>query len=153
MIVPAKPLEILEEWAGGYTYKKNRSSSFYSGLPGRILEEAIRDECSKRGYRYGLAFFSGARRAAPFIIFPKTFVYVDGPSQDIAEALRLQKVTSGADVALLEPDDAGVFIGLREIDGLSVVSDLQLYLDLKSYGGRGEEAAQAVFEQRIKPRW
>ena len=51
---------------------------------------------------------------------------------------------SGVDVTLLEPYDVGVFPGLREISGMNVVSDLQLYLDLKSYGARGEEAAQAI---------
>lgn len=58
---------------------------------------------------------------------------------------------SGANVTLLEPYDAGVLQGLREIGGMNVVSDLQLYLDLRSYGARGEEAARAIFEQRIKP--
>lgn len=146
-----KPLEMLEEWSSSYTYKKNRLASFYSGLSERALETAIKGECDKRGFRYGLALFSGARRVAPFVRLPKTFVYVDGPSADIAEALRFQIVGSGANVTLLEPYDAGVLQGLREVDGMNVVSDLQLYLDLRSYGARGEEAAIAIFEQKIKP--
>jgi len=56
-------------------------------------------------------------------------------------------------VTLLQPYDEGVLYGLQDIDGINVVSDIQLYLDLKSYKGRGEEAAQAVFEQRIRPTW
>jgi len=152
-VVLLKPLELLEEWARNYTYKKNRLSSFYSGLSEKALETAIKGECEKSGYRYGLALFSGARRVAPFVRFPKFFSYVEGPIADIAEVLRLKKLESGANVTLLEPYDAGVFQGLLEISGMNVVSDLQLYLDLKSYGARGEEAAQAIFEQRIKPSW
>jgi hypothetical protein len=148
-----KPLELLEEWAKNYTYKKNRLSSFYSGLSEQSLEKAIKNECEKSGYRYGLALFSGARRVAPFVRFPKFFSYVDGPIADIAEVLRLKKVESGANVTLLEPYDAGVLQGLREISGMNVVSDIQLYIDLRSYGARGEEAARAIFEQRIKPSW
>lgn len=49
--------------------------------------------------------------------------------------------------------DEGVFYGLLDINGINVVSDIQLYLDLKSYKGRGEEAAQTIFEQRIKTKW
>jgi len=152
-VVLLKPLELLEEWARNYTYKKNRLSSFYSGLSEKALETAIKGECEKSGYRYGLALFSGARRVAPFVRFPKFFSYVDGPIVDISEVLRLKKVESGANVTLLEPYDAGVFQGLRGISGMNVVSDIQLFLDLKSYGARGAEAAQAIFEQRIIPSW
>jgi hypothetical protein len=34
-----------------------------------------------------------------------------------------------------------------------VVSDVQLYLDLASYKGWGEEAAAFVLEQRLRSRW
>lgn len=152
-VVLFKPLQLLEEWARNYTYKKNRLSSFYGGDSEQALETAIKSECEKSGYRYALALFSGARRVAPFVRFPKFFFYVEGPIADIAEALRLKKVESGANVTLLEPYDGGVFQGLREIRGMNVVSDIQLYLDLRSYGARGEEAAQTIFEQRIKPLW
>ncbi len=152
-VILLKPLELLEEWARNYTYKKNRLFSFYSGLSEQDLETAVKGECEKGGYRYGLALFSGARRVAPFVRFPRFFSYVDGPIADIAEVLRLKKVESGANVTLLEPYDAGVFQGLREMGGMNVVSDIQLYLDLRSYGARGEEAAQAILEQRIKPSW
>lgn len=152
-LVLLEPLEMLNEWSDNYSYKKNRLYSFYSGLSEEALEEAVKTECEKSAYRYGLALFSGARRVAPFVRFPKTFAYVEGSIADIAGALGLKKVESGANVTLMEPYDGGVFQGLRELGGAKVVSDLQLYLDLRSYGARGEEAAQAILEQRLKPSW
>ena len=71
----------------------------------------------------------------------------------IAKALQLKTVETGANIVLLQPFDKGVFYDIQNIDGINIVSDIQLYLDLKSYKGRGEEAAQAIFEQRIKPKW
>ncbi len=97
--------------------------------------------------------FSGARKVAPFVRFLRFFAYVDGNTDEIADALQFKKVESGANVSLINPYDEGVFYGLQNINGVNVVSDIQLYLDLKSYKGRGEEAAQAVFEQRIKTTW
>jgi hypothetical protein len=41
----------------------------------------------------------------------------------------------------------------RQQSKKSVKSDIQLYLDLKSFKERGEEAAQAIFEQRIMTKW
>ncbi len=149
----AKPQEVLDQWVNNYSYEKNSGSSFYSGLSEDQLEAAIKKECEKRKYRYGLALFSGARKVAPFVRFMRFFSYIDGNIDDIAKALQLKKVETGANVTLLQPYDEGVFYGLRDINGINVVSDIQLYLDLISFKGRGEEAAQAIFEQRIKTTW
>jgi len=72
---------------------------------------------------------------------------------EIAAALELKAVPTGANVILLRPYDEGVFYGLQDVGGAKVVSDIQLYLDLKSYKGRGEEAADFLYERRIRPRW
>ncbi len=148
-----KPEGVLNQWVNNYSYEKNQSFSFYSGFSYEQLEAAIKRECEKRKYQYGLALFSGARKVAPFVRFMRFFTYIYGSIENIAKALQLKKVESGANVTLLQPHDDGVFYGLQDINGISVVSDIQLYLDLKSYKGRGEEAAQAIFEQRIKPKW
>ena len=148
-----KPQEALNQWVNNYSHEKNQGFSFYSGLSEDQLEIAIKKECEKRKYSYGLALFSGARKVAPFVRFMRFFSYIDGNIDDIAEALQLKKVDTGANITLLQPYDDGIFYGLQDINGIKVVSDIQLYLDLKSYKGRGEEAAQAIFEQRIKPKW
>lgn len=148
-----KPEGLLNQWINNYSYEKNERVSFYSGLSEDKLETAIKKECTKRKYRYGLALFSGARKLAPFVRFMRFFSYIDGNIEYVAEALQLKKVESGANVTLLQPYDDGVFYGLQEINGINVVSDIQLYLDLKTYKGRGDDAAQAIFEQIIKPKW
>ncbi len=148
-----KPEEVLNQWINNYSYEKNLSFSFYSGLSEEQLELAIKRECEKRKYQYGLALFSGARKVAPFVRTMRFFSYIEGNIEDISKALQLKKVESGANITLLQPYDIGIFYGLQDINGINIVSDIQLYLDLKSYKGRGEEAAQAIFEQRIKPKW
>jgi len=147
------PEEALNQWVNNYSYKKSQSFSFYSSLSGDQLEAAIKKECEKRAWQYGLALFSGARKVAPFVRFMQFFSYIEGDAEDIAKGLRMKRVESGANVTLLQPYDEGVFYGLQNINGINVVSDIQLYLDLKNYKGRGEEAAQAILEQRIRPTW
>lgn len=148
-----KPEEMLNQWINNYSYEKNPGFSFYSGLSEDQLEAAVKKECEKRKYLYGLALFSGARKVAPFVRFMRFFSYIDGNIENIAKALQLKKVETGANVTFFQPFDEGVFYGLQDINDINVVSDIQLYLDLKSFKGRGEEAAQAIFEQRIKTRW
>lgn len=151
--VLANPSGLLEEWSKSYSYKRNRAASYYGALSENDLERALKEEAEKTSFRYGLALFSGARKVAPFVRFPRFFAYVEKSIEGTANALSLKKVDSGANVTLLEPYDEGVLLGLQDINGVKVVSDIQLYLDLKSYGGRGEDAARAVYEQRIRPRW
>lgn len=148
-----KPEEVFNQWVVNYSYKKNQSFSYYTMLSEDELEAALRNECEKRKYRYGLTLFSGARKVAPFVRSMRFFSYVDGNIEDIAAALQLKEVDSGPNVTLLQPYDEGILYGLQNIRGTDVVSDIQLYLDLKGYKGRGEEAAQAILEQRIKPKW
>jgi hypothetical protein len=46
-----------------------------------------------------------------------------------------------------------VWVGIRIYQGLPVVSPVQLYLDLKGYKGRGEEAAQFILGQVLEKTW
>ena len=43
-----------------------------------------------------------------------------------------------------------VFFDKQEVNGLWVVSDIQLYLDLYNYPVRGLEQAQHIYEKRLK---
>jgi len=60
---------------------------------------------------------------------------------------------SGAGVMLLGPYDEGVFYGTQVMDDIRIVSPVQIYLDLKSYKGRGEEAAEVLLREIVKPKW
>jgi hypothetical protein len=56
-------------------------------------------------------------------------------------------------VILLEPRDEGVFYKTTKTGKVAVVGAVQAYLDCMRAGGRGEEAAQAILEQRLLPSW
>ena len=51
------------------------------------------------------------------------------------------------------PYDDGVFYGTRRVDNLQVASDIQVYLDVQSFRGRGEEAAQVLYERITDRAW
>jgi hypothetical protein len=46
-----------------------------------------------------------------------------------------------------------VFFAAEEIDKITIVSPVQLYLDLNNYPGRGKEAADAILDEVIRPTW
>jgi len=65
----------------------------------------------------------------------------------------LKEVSSGPNFSILQPYDEEVFYGSRTIQGLEIVSDVQLYLDLVGFRGRGEESAKFLLTQRLKSQW
>lgn len=147
------PWMLLEEWANVYTYRKNEVRNFYSLKSIPEIESDLAQVCKAKGIEYALTGFSGAARFAPAVRYSRAMAYVYNTREDVPSLLNLKEVESGANVTLLGPYDEGVFYGAQVVDDIRIVSPLQIYLDLKSYKGRGEEAAEVLLRDVIKPKW
>ena len=120
--------------------------------PGDI-EYVLTNYLDKNNIRYGFTLSSGANRVVPFLRYQKVFCYVEKNFDQISKDLGLKEVPTGANVVLMKPYDEGIFYGSQQVDGATVVSDVQLYLDLKSSKERTEEAAEFILNERIKKKW
>ena len=76
-------------------------------------------------------------------------MYVTSMPEALVERAGLKEVDSGANVTLMIPYDDGVYYMTREVDPLRVVCSVQLYLDLRAFKGRGEEAAEAIWKKEL----
>lgn len=148
-----KPEELLRQWGAAYSYVKNPALDCYGSGDSRDLEQTLVDYCRANRIRYALTLFSGAARVAPFARYSRGFAYASYDAGEMARGLGWKPVSSGANFTILTPFDEGLFYGARDVKGDMVVSDVQLYLDLIGYKGRGEEAATFILEQRLRPRW
>jgi hypothetical protein len=148
-----EPWKLLEGWSEAYTYRKNQVQNFYSLKSIPEIEADLARVCSEKGIEYALTGFSGAARFAPAVRYNRAMGYVFNMPEDMVSMLNLKEVESGANVMLLGPYDEGVFYGTQVIDDIRIVSPLQIYLDLKGYKGRGEEAAEVLLRDVIKPKW
>ena len=146
-------LPMLKEWAANYRFSRNSPADYYSlkTIPQMEAELAA----ASRQFNVRLAFtgFAGAARFAPAVRYQRITAYAGGDISVLLERLGLKPVTSGANVTIIQPYDEGVFYGTREMEDAPIVSPVQLYLDLEQTKGRGEEAAAAILEEVIKPRW
>jgi hypothetical protein len=148
-----EPWKLLEEWSDAYTYRKNQVRNFYSLKSLPDIEADLARLCGEKGIEYALTGFSGAARFAPAVRYNRAMAYVSVMPEVGISLLNLKEVESGANVMLLEPYDEGVFYGTKVIEDIRIVSPLQIYLDLKSFRGRGEEAAEGLLRDVIKPKW
>lgn len=148
-----RPIELLEEWVNNYSFRKNKVYDYFSFDNIKDAERKLSQYCRQQQIPYALTLFSGAALVAPFSRYTRCFAYVGKNIREVADKLGFKEVTSGPNISILEPYDEGVFYGSDEIEDMKVVSDIQLYLDLIGFKGRGEESAMFLLEQRIKPKW
>lgn len=61
----------------------------------------------------------------------------------------MKPVDGGGNLVLVKPYDEGVFMDLQEFEGVRVVSNIQLYVDLYNYAARGREQAEFLRERKL----
>ena len=148
-----QPENLLADWSNNYTIKRNAQFNYYSMKPLQDVEIEIGDTCNKMNIPYALTGFSASNRLAPMVRGQRAMIYVGREIDSIADKVGLKPVESGANVILIQPYDNGVFWNAKTIGDLEISEPVQVYLDLKRYPGRGEEAADFLFREVINPRW
>ena len=152
------PLKLLFAWRDAYTFDRHTRRTYFTLLQGTRLRDALHALDLKSGGFASYAVFSAADFQAPHVRQAKTWLYVSERYTKEFEILTdAKQVDSGENVIVLIPFDDGVFY-LR--DGgtvgdirMSSTNPVQTYVDLCHVGGRGEEAAEALLEQKLKPEW
>jgi len=153
------PRGLLTAWSREYRFDRHERRSYFTLLKGTVLRDALYRLGGEAGNMVVYAAFSAAERQAPHVRQPKTWLYVNAQFLDaFVRNAQAKEVDSGENIVVLIPDDSGVFLSF-EADSyfgeqtLVCTDPVQTYVDLIHSGGRGEEAAQALLEQKIMPAW
>lgn len=147
------PRAVLKEWSNHYSFRKNRVRRYYSLDAVPDVESRLMDAADRHKQCVALTGMSAAARYGAFAQYKRVAAFCEGPPDELASTCGLKEVTSGENVWLLEPYDAGVFYDSRRFGDSLVVSPIQLYLDLFHIKGRGEDVAQMVFENVLEKTW
>ncbi len=149
----SNPEQVLEEWAQSYSYRNSDVAEYYTMASNDESEATVAGWCKENRVRYALTGFSGARMSSPRVRYNRSTIYVDSNPEVVAASTELKRVETGGNALLLKPYDEGVFQESRVLYGSRVVGPVQLYLDLQSMPGRGEEAAEEVLVRELRPLW
>jgi hypothetical protein len=152
------PIKLLFAWRDAYRFDRHERRRYFSLFQGKHLRDALAKLDLEAGGFAAYAAFSAAEFQAPHVRQPKTWIYVSGEYiKRFEELLQAKRVESGDNLVVLIPDDAGVFylgeggtVGDQQMGSTNLV---QTYVDLFHCGSRGEEAAEALLEQKLKPEW
>ena len=146
------PTRLLKRWAASHDFlTKNRFEEFQTFE--RDLDSLLK-RVRSLSVPYALTGLIGAWLVAPHVRPTTLDMYLLNRERvkEITEALDFRLVESGGNVRLFSPYDVGVFYGSRTVDGIKIVSNVQLYVDLFNYPARGEEAS-TVLLRLIEDEW
>jgi hypothetical protein len=147
------PEALLRAWVREAKAPRLVQRRFYSPLS----QDAIRKRFEEvlpglSGVNALLASFTAASALAPFVRQHRSFLYWSGDPEPIQEALELQVVADGENVVATLAPDEGIFYGSGPGQP-PTTCPVQTFIDLMHAGGRGEEAAEHLFERILKPRY
>jgi len=149
-----EPGKLLDEWSQNYTYTQNRMSAYYSFEQNlEKLLKTVSGVSKDKDLKYALTLLSGASLVAPFVRGVSGIHLYIADTGDLSKWVRLlnlRPVESGGNISLYIPYDEGVFYKIQEADGIKVVGNIQLYLDLYNYPTRGKEQAEFLRREKIK---
>lgn len=153
------PAGLLAAWSEAYRFGRHERRGYFSLLKGSELNAALYRVGLEAGGLAAYAAFSAAERQARNVRQPTTWLYLDPAFLEaFIRIVQAKEVDSGENLVVLFPVDMGVFSSFepeRYVDSnvLGCTDPVQTYVDLTHAGGRGEEAARALLEQRLLPAW
>jgi hypothetical protein len=139
---PRDPDALLDAWQDEYRFARHEILRGHMSGAGIELSRALEERLEGASHRFAFTGLPAAWAFNKFARFRLNSVYVQEDPHAVAEAIGLRVNERGANVQIITPDDAGVFAGARKVEGLSCVSPVQAYLDLRHLPERAGEAAE-----------
>lgn len=156
-LILTNPLKLIKQWATSYNYiflsKFTEYYTFETAFEA-FLSKLVKLPNKLKG-KYALTLHAAAWMVAPYVRPTDFHSYIQpnvGRDELTAfiKKLNISPIERSGNVKLVTPYDEGVFYGSRLVDGVKIVSPVQLYVDLFNYPGRGEEAAGKLLEKITK---
>ena len=149
-IVLIDPLRLLKRWAAYHQY--DNANKFLDYHTFEREAEKVLQNFAELDLEYAATVLTGAWLVAPYVRPVDLHFYAPNKetADKIAEKLDLNPVPRSGNIKFVIPFDEGVFYGNREVKGVKVISNIQLYVDLYNYPARGEEAASRLLDEILK---
>ena len=136
--------KLISDWLEEYSFDQNVIDTYYS------TDKNILNKFRKvlKENQYALTLHTGANFITSFVRTEEIFIYLSLKDWkkdilDIRQKLDLKELIRGGNIHLIHPFyKNSVFFNTQKIKGYTVVSNLQLYLDLYNFQPRGREQAE-----------
>jgi len=136
--------KLISDWLEEYSFDQNVVDTYYSANKNILnrFKKILKEN------QYALTLHTGANLTTSFVRTEDIFIYLnlkdwEKDILDIRQKLDLKELVRGGNIYLIHPFyKNSVFFNTQKIKGYTVVSNLQLYLDLYNFQPRGREQAE-----------
>ena len=136
--------QLISDWLKEYHFNLNTIDTYYSSDKNILkkFKRVLKED------QYALTLHAGANLITSFVKTEDIFIYINSKDWkkdvlDIRQKLDLKELVRGGNIHLIHPFyKNSVFFNTQKIKGYTVVSNLQLYLDLYNFQPRGREQAE-----------
>jgi hypothetical protein len=136
--------QLISDWLKEYHFNLNTIGTYYSSDKNILkkFKRVLKED------QYTLTLHAGANLITSFVKTEDIFIYINSKDWkkdvlDIRQKLDLKELVRGGNIHLIHPFyKNSVFFNTQKIKGYTVVSNLQLYLDLYNFQPRGREQAE-----------
>lgn len=150
-----EPGKLLDAWAESHTLTEYTTQHFHRWFREPLeLTLAVTGAFEEAGIEHALTLSSGAQFVAPYAsgaesVWLLVSARSTGMLGEAASAIGLQPVEEGEAVTFLISEQRSPLLFRRDVQGMWVASDVQLYLDLWAWPKRGREQARHLRAERI----
>jgi hypothetical protein len=136
--------KLISDWVEEYSFDQNVIDTYYSA--NKNILNKFRKVLKEN--QYALTLHTGANLITSFVRTEEIFIYMnlrewEKDILDIRQKLDLKELVRGGNIHLIHPFyKNSVFFNTQKIKGYTVVSNLQLYLDLYNFQPRGREQVE-----------
>lgn len=145
------PSQLFKAWYDSYDFTIHRIIKGH--IPSRTGEQLLKrivDHLKREDILCWATGLASAWLYTHHATFRITSVYLkDLPEKQILKDMGFVDEPRGANTWLIIPKDEGVLDGAKELSGITCVSPLQTYLDLKGHPERSKEAAVELNKQYL----
>jgi hypothetical protein len=140
------PALLLDAWREEYEFDRHTIiHGHIAARSGDALARLVGDTLAAEKLGHAATGLAAAWQLTHFAAFRiATFFVTSEIPPELGRKLGFREGPSGANISFVVPNDAGVFQGAQDRDGLRCVHPVQAYLDLKGLPERAAEAAQRL---------
>ena len=136
--------KLISDWLKEYRFDLNIIDTYYSANKNILnkFKKVLKEN------QYALTLHTGANLLTSFVRTEEIFIYMNFKNWEkdileIRQKLDLKELVRGGNIHLIYPFyKNSVFFNTQKLKGYTVVSNLQLYLDLYNFQPRGREQAE-----------
>ena len=144
------PAKLMVAWGYTYSIRELKRAEFVAAERPQYVMHKIVNIARREELKYAFTLFSATEHVSPYVAPSDTYLYILKKDEKIWQnAFKKDNILPAqrdGNVICLVVDEE-YFEGVWEARDVMVVSVPQLYSDLFSYGGRGEEAAQELLDR------